>query len=283
MILKKLLYSVILTGLMITSNQSIAAPVPGATTDPVAACKDQVPFGAPVSNDKSKSFITICHTGYLSHYDENAHVPDWVSYTLTQFGLLGCNDRAGPFKKDPMIPPVYQASPSDYDAVGYDRGHLANAQDMKYDPEVEAESFYMTNMTPQKPSFNRGIWKNLEDTVRSWSAFRDGDNLTIISGPIYNISKDSKFGKSKVDVPDGFFKIVIDDDKKDAIAFKFDDQNKVIAAQDLAKQRSSISDIEKATNITFPVPTGVDKTKVSDMWPTEQGQYKKEHDAACKK
>ena len=154
---------------------------------------------------------------------------------------------------------------------------------MKYDPEVEAESFYFTNMTPQKPSFNRGIWKNLEDMIRSWSAFRDGDNLTIVSGPIYSVGKDSTIGSDKVDVPTGFWKIIIDDEKKEAIAFKFDDQNKVIDASDLSKQLTSISDIEKSANITFPLPSVIDKSKISKMWESEKGQYKKEHSDACAK
>ena len=45
-----------------------------------------------------------------------------------------------------------------------------------------SESFYMSNMSPQVPGFNRGIWKNLEEEVRNWvEAF---DSVYIITGPI---------------------------------------------------------------------------------------------------
>ena len=53
--------------------------------------------------------------------------------------------------------------------VGLRRGHLAPAADMAFSGQTMADSFFMSNMSPQKPAFNRGIWKDLEALVRSFA------------------------------------------------------------------------------------------------------------------
>tara|TARA_B100001964_G_C13817459_1_gene415816 strand:- start:195 stop:395 length:201 start_codon:yes stop_codon:yes gene_type:complete len=51
------------------------------------------------------------------------------------------------------------ASLSEYRGSGYDRRYLCPAAAM-------SETFYMSNMSPQVPDFNRGAWKKLEGKVR---------------------------------------------------------------------------------------------------------------------
>ena len=70
----------------------------------------------------------------------------------------------------------------DYLKSGYDKGHLAPAADMKYSTTTMKESFYFSNMSPQKPEFNRGIWKELEEQVRNWAQIYD--TVYIVTGPI---------------------------------------------------------------------------------------------------
>ena len=45
-----------------------------------------------------------------------------------------------------------------------------------------SESFLLTNMSPQAPSFNRGIWKRLEEQVRFWAI--EKDSILVVSGPV---------------------------------------------------------------------------------------------------
>ena len=40
---------------------------------------------------------------------------------------------------------------------------------MKWAPAIMSEAFFMSNMSPQTPGFNRGIWKRLESQVRGWA------------------------------------------------------------------------------------------------------------------
>jgi endonuclease G len=70
--------------------------------------------------------------------------------------------------------------PSDYTNSGFDRGHLAPAGDMKWSETAMDESFLMSNISPQKPAFNRGIWKKLEEKIRSWAI--ENDSIIVVTG-----------------------------------------------------------------------------------------------------
>jgi endonuclease G, mitochondrial len=110
----------------------------------------------------------VSHSAIILAYNEEHEQAHWVSYKLTSQMLKGAAKRTDKFKEDPKVS-TKSASPTDYRLSGYDRGHLAPAGDFTYDATAMAESFYMSNMSPQIPSFNRGIWKKLEDQVRFWA------------------------------------------------------------------------------------------------------------------
>ena len=40
----------------------------------------------------------------------------------------------------------------------------------------------MSNISPQLPAFNRGIWKKLEKQVREWAKKEGG--LYVVTGPV---------------------------------------------------------------------------------------------------
>jgi endonuclease G len=67
------------------------------------------------------------------------------------------------------------------------------------------ETNYYTNICPQVPSFNRGIWKRLENQVRRWVEVYD--TLYIVSGPI--LSKENKTIGNNIIVPSMFYKVIL--------------------------------------------------------------------------
>jgi len=140
-------------------------------------------------------------------YNEYHEQPIWVCYLLTKRHLNHpvCK-RNNRFKSDPN---VYSksASTKDYYKSGYDRGHLAPAADMLWSENAMQESFYMSNMSPQKPGFNRGIWKKLEGKVRKLA--QSEDSLIIITGPIFEDNLGT-IGDNNVSVPGYFYKAIID-------------------------------------------------------------------------
>ena len=100
------------------------------------------------------------------------------------------------------------AVPADYRKSGYDRGHLAPAADMGFSARTMADSFYMSNMSPQKPQFNRGVWKDLEEQVRRFAL--DEGEIYVVTGPILPAVKTITIGSSRVTVPTHFYKVVYD-------------------------------------------------------------------------
>jgi endonuclease G, mitochondrial len=91
---------------------------------------------------------------------------------------------------------------SDYWGSGYDRGHLVPAGDMTRSELVMRESFLLSNMSPQVPAFNRGIWKVLEDKVRGLA--RRHKDIVVVTGALF--LEDKKFiGASWVGVPSHYY------------------------------------------------------------------------------
>ena len=158
-------------------------------------------YGIPSASD-----IVLNKRGFSLGYSQKYKQAIWVSYILEANNLLRQQvPRRNKFRADPSVKnPV---KPSDYSRTGFDRGHLAPAADMTYSVITEKESFYMTNMSPQIPGCNRGIWKRVEAQVRAW-AIRE-ERICVITGPIFSANY-KKMGKADIAVPIAFYKVILD-------------------------------------------------------------------------
>ncbi|MDD2890803.1 MAG: DNA/RNA non-specific endonuclease [bacterium] len=188
----------------------------------------------------------IKHTGYTLKYAESYEQPEWVAYKLTYEMTKGTCKRIDNFRPDPMVK-TGSAEPSDYKSSGYDRGHLAPAGDMKWSDKAMSESFYMSNISPQKPGFNRGIWEKLEEQVRQWA--KDNREIYVVTGPI--LSKHLlTIGKNKVAVPSYFYKVILDFKEPEikGIGFVLPNQSSI---NPLATYAITIDSVETLTGIDF--------------------------------
>ena len=151
--------------------------------------------------------LLLVRRGFSVGYSARYRQAVWVSYVLSadRLGLVQLK-RAGKFAVDPAVrnDPVH---PREYNRTGFDRGHLAPAADMTYSFETMRNSFYMTNISPQLPGCNRGIWKRLEEQVRRW-ALKEGE-LYVITGPIFD-RKPQRMGRRGIPVPTAFYKVILD-------------------------------------------------------------------------
>jgi len=149
------------------------------------------------------------------------------------------------------------ASLSDYKGSGYDRGHLAPAADFKWSSTVMSESFFMSNMSPQHPSFNRGIWKKLEGSVRNWAD--DNGEIHVVTGPIL-IGQFSTIGYNEVSIPNYYYKVILDyrEPELKGIGFILPNQKSKSSLQSFAV---SIDEVERKTGIDFyyALPDGIEK------------------------
>ena len=127
-----------------------------------------------VSLSANAQTVLLKHKTYTTTYDTVRNYPVLVEYWLTK-AMLVCDTRiprGNAFKPDPLLPKQTNLQ-SSYDGSGYDRGHNMNAEDNRCDKIGMDESFYFSNMTPQVPQLNRGVWKSLETEVRETAAVAD--------------------------------------------------------------------------------------------------------------
>lgn len=215
----------------------------------IEACRDMLRWtGAPAYRGDEPEHELLCRKGYVLALNVDRKVADWVLEVLTPDRLEGNAKReSGRFKTDPDIG-TKGATPDDYKRSQFDRGHLAPAGDMRWDKEAMIESFYMTNMAPQVgPGFNRGIWKSLEERMRDWAGNRA--RLIVITGPIYGESTKTIGEAKDVAVPDAFYKIAYDPERKRAIAFLL--QNKAAPTEKLPEHIVTVRDVEERTGLDF--------------------------------
>ena len=144
------------------------------------------------------------HTYYTLSYSEEDEQAEWVYYVLTPEMVSGSAKRTDNFREDSKISSG-SAVLKDYVGSGYDRGHLAPAASMSINHTAMSESFYLSNMSPQKPSFNRGAWKNLETVVRNWAL--KYDKIYVVTGPILD-NPIGTIGVNEVTVPRAYYKVV---------------------------------------------------------------------------
>lgn len=185
----------------------------------------------------------IHHSYYSLSYNENAEQANWVFYQINNNQNLGLVERSENFRSDNLVS-TKSASKSDYKSSGYDRGHLVPAADMSFNYTAMSESFLMSNISPQIPSFNRGIWKQLEGLVRDWGL---QISIYVATGPILN-SCSTTIGSNDVCVPKYFYKVVYSPSDQKMISFLLPNQK---GTKDLIDYVCSTDYLEKITNIDF--------------------------------
>ena len=192
----------------------------------------------------------IQHAGYSFVYSEEHEQAKWVAYVLNNKELDGTFGRSDNFREDPSVSSG-SASNLDYAKSGYDRGHLAPAADMKWSEKAMSESFYYSNMSPQLPAFNRGIWKILEEKLRDWAL--ENDSILIVTGPILPSKTEKKLatiGPNSVTVPEYYYKAILDfkNEKSKSIAFILPNKGSKMPLKSFV---FTIDSLEKLSKIDF--------------------------------
>lgn len=148
----------------------------------------------------------IVNKAYKSYYSKKYQGPVAVVYTLFHGGG-DCSRKEMRFIND--IKGLPTAKDKDYSVSGYDKGHMANAEDFSYDCTLEELTFRYYNCVPQIPELNRGPWKHYETLTRKLS---QTDSLIVIC---YNEFGGKRLGN--VAVPDKCYKFVFDKKTKEVV------------------------------------------------------------------
>jgi endonuclease G len=212
----------------------------------------------------------ISHAGYTLSYNEKYEQANWVAYELTSEETNSLYNRTNQFLVDPKIS-TGSADNSDYAGSGYDRGHLAPAGDMGWSEKSMNESFYYSNMSPQVPSFNRGIWKNAESFTRE--AAIANHVIYVVTGPVFT-SDMTTIGRNQVAVPQSYFKVILDNSEPElkAIAFVIPNEASQLPLQHFAV---SIDVVEQLTALDFfPLLTDSVESKLESKFDVNLWSWK---------
>jgi endonuclease G len=144
----------------------------------------------------------------VASYNFKLNVPNWVSWSLSAdwFGDVPRYD--GRFIEETLLPSwVYHPDHDDYTNSGYDRGHMVRSEERTKTEQDNKATFYMSNILPQRPDLNRGVWLDFERYCETLC--KDSlKQLFIIAGPVFVGKVHSTIGHS-IAVPDSCFKIVV--------------------------------------------------------------------------
>lgn len=197
---------------------NIAPPNNVVTTDNLSA-QDTLENGhlllgnptlAAHTKDSVKNYL-ISTGYYVTSYNSQKAIPNWVSWHLAQSDL-GSVSRSDAFTNYPFLPTGwYQVQAGSYQgsATGFDRGHNCPSGDRTSTSAANNATFYMINMIPQSPALNQGPWEGMESTVRGLlGSVAGGMEAYIIMGNYGTGGSGSKGGTTNV-IPDGSNSITV--------------------------------------------------------------------------
>ena len=153
-----------------------------------------------------QTLVIAHHDAFDSYYDVTLKNPVCVVWTLTPDdfkGMLKPSSRH--FKVDTQLPPP-RVRDKDFRGSGYVRGHICPAGDRDTSKRLLKQTYLTSNVCPMTMITNSGPWKAVEDSCRAL-ALSHG-KIKISAGPIFMNCNTDYSGKSKLIVPDGFYRIV---------------------------------------------------------------------------
>ena len=173
-----------------------------------------------------------------------------------------------PFQTDPEISSSCQASIHEYSSSSmpsqgityFQRGHIVASEDRICDKDMNGQTFYMTNMQPQRGEFNTGIWQRMEDKIRgfltynmSTQAAHANDTMYVCKGgTIDQTSQILGYTKNHFIVPKYFFAAILikNDSGYKAIGFWFEHKT-YPSNEKLTDHVVNIDKLEELTGIDF--------------------------------
>lgn len=162
------------------------------------------PSGAVADPAQPTNFL-ISRDQYALSYHRERGIPTWVSWHL-QASDLGTTPRySGQFITDTSLPAGWpRVTHEDYTGSGYDRGHMTPSADRTASVADNEATFLLTNIVPQAPENNQGLWAQLEDHARALVG--QGNELYIIAG---GAGSRGTLAGGKLTIPESVWKVIL--------------------------------------------------------------------------
>ena len=277
MIVRMALFSLIVVGLYLAFQKFSKTKFDEAVSEDVADLEahglDSI-FFLPTSTTGQ----IVRHKHFALSYHEEFELPEWVAFELTAQRLkMPWVKRTDDYRPDHKVS-TGSADPDDYRRSGYDRGHLAAAADMAFSAVAMSETFFMSNMSPQRRGFNGGIWRELEELNRDWA--KRFHHLYVVTGPVLAEQPEAWIGKNRVAVPRAFYRVILDlrEPEKKGIAFVVPNE---VTEERLETFATSIDKVEALTGLDFfpaLMPPELEAKMEANfdpkLWPTNEKKYR---------
>ena len=208
--------------------------------------------GAPVrTGSPAPGDITVLDRGhFIIGYSPSLRHPVWVAYHVVKDGTWQYTEARPPFRRDRSCPE--SPTPDAYTRSGYDRGHMAPnyAIFTRYGEDARDRTFLMSNIAPQSPALNRGVWRDLEHRIAEYWTEAYGEIWVVVGCFSENGHGAVKIGGS-IDVPEYFYQVIVAQRGMDVRALA------VLLPQDVdwnayaARNLISIDELEARTGLDF--------------------------------
>ncbi|MBK9013845.1 MAG: DNA/RNA non-specific endonuclease [Saprospiraceae bacterium] len=190
----------------------------------------------------------VQHKYYALSYVEKYELPEWCAYELTSQRLnTKWVERSNDFRPDDKVI-TGSSTPDDYRRNHYDRGHIVPAADMAFSTEAMSETFLMSNISPQEPAFNKGVWRELEELTRDWA--KRFKHLYVVTGPVLTQPIQFWVGESQVAVAPSYYKVLLDLSEPELKAIGYIVPN-LISTERIETFAVSVDEVEQLTGINF--------------------------------
>ena len=220
---------------------------------------------------------------YSMCYDPDVKAALWIAYPLHDCYTRKAVDRTDAWGYDPLIPAKYQVNMEKGMSNGYDRGHQVASADRLASYDMNAQTFYYTNMTAQVGAgMNQDIWNNLENMIRNEYICRD--TLYVVTGCVMTTEDDTQVkwvdnrNGGKVAVPKAYFKVLlrtksgntgkaVDNSNATTIGFWYENRKYSYSTPRVSDVKS-VDEIERMTGFTFfpQISDEVKETKDLARW-----------------
>ena len=201
------------------------------------------------SADANGALRILKNRGYVVGYSDARGNPAWVAYRVADLeNIPATPPRPEKFEVDRRT--TARVSPDAYTNSGYDRGHLAPnyAIAIHYGADAQAETFLMSNITPQLHALNAGLWKELEMKIATSYPARYAEVWAIV-GPVFGANPPRLPGG--VLVPEAFFAILVDEHEGKLRTFALLIPQDAAPSNDVARFLTTIDEIERRTQLDF--------------------------------
>lgn len=240
------------------------------TTPPATSGYLETPL---ITTDENTVYIAHGFPGrtnvrnYAMLYDKKYKMAYWVAYPMHS-SYIGSSGRSDAWAFDPLINQDSQVNLSSSFGNGYDRGHQIPSGDRTATRELNATTFYYSNMTAQISSMNQGIWNNLEQQVRTWTA--QSDTLYVVTGAAIKTKTDETVTYAKGSaIPKYYYKALAMKKGNTYYTIAFKINNQIIpSSTSYNSYRMNVSELEKETGYTFfpKIPNEAKATIDNTIW-----------------